>query len=101
MRREFFVNVQILRLIAASLVVIIHFQDLFPHTQSLNYIFRYGYAGVELFFVISGFIMVVTTASSECAIVLPQPDLQSCPLSGFAGLFLVFATVLVAPSFHE
>ena len=81
MRREFFVNVQILRLIAASLVVIIHFQDLFPHTQSLNYIFRYGYAGVDLFFVISGFIMVVTTAHQHpsAAIVLPQPDLQSCP----------------------
>lgn len=58
-------NIQALRGIAAFLVVIFH---LLPHFRAMslsNIIFesiaQYGYAGVDVFFVISGFVMAKTT----------------------------------------
>ena len=58
-------NIQALRGIAAFLVVIFH---LLPHFRAMglsNIVFesiaQYGYAGVDVFFVISGFVMAKTT----------------------------------------
>ncbi len=58
-------NIQALRGIAAFLVVIFH---LLPHFRAMglsNVVFesiaQYGYAGVDVFFVISGFVMAKTT----------------------------------------
>lgn len=61
-------NIQILRFIAAFLVVLHH--TLPPNVHPLHYatipswiteLSRYGFAGVDIFFVISGFIMAETT----------------------------------------
>ncbi|MCK1396146.1 acyltransferase [Bradyrhizobium sp. 1] len=59
-------NLQALRAVAAYMVVIYHFlgqqvSQLYPETRMLSF----GAAGVDIFFVISGFIMVVTTMKRE------------------------------------
>ena len=55
-------NIQILRGVAAYLVVFVHLVELNPDSILLNSIARISFGGVDLFFVISGFIMVHTTA---------------------------------------
>ena len=59
-------NIQYLRFIAASLVVIAHISQLFPKAGrgDLGNL-GFGIAGVDIFFVISGFIMVVITQKKE------------------------------------
>lgn len=65
--RKLLPSVQALRGIAASLVVYHHFADIFQDGEpSPSWIYRsglgnFGNCGVDLFFVISGFIMVYTT----------------------------------------
>lgn len=61
-------NLQALRAVAAYLVVLYHFlalqaSQVFPGARYLSF----GAAGVDIFFVISGFIMVVTTMKREIA----------------------------------
>lgn len=55
-------NLQLLRAVAAYLVVFVHLSELLPETPITNFLHNKGYSGVDLFFVISGFIMVYTTA---------------------------------------
>lgn len=57
------VNIQVLRGIAAYLVVIVHVIHFVRHHagDELDRVTLYGGSGVDLFFVISGFIMVYTT----------------------------------------
>lgn len=53
-------SLQVLRAIAALLVVMYHsnvFSDLILKREYLMGIFRFGYSGVDLFFVLSGFII--------------------------------------------
>lgn len=63
-------SIQVLRAIAAMLVVLFHAHQAvtrrFSEDTSFieSYIFAFGAVGVHIFFVISGFIMVYTTASS-------------------------------------
>jgi len=54
-------NVQVLRGIAATLVVWVHTQELITGDVLPHWLRSFGYGGVDLFFVISGFIMVRTT----------------------------------------
>jgi exopolysaccharide production protein ExoZ len=60
-------SIQLLRSIAATLVVILHVQQAFSGKVSPaifpqeGYLFGFGAVGVHIFFVISGFIMVVTS----------------------------------------
>ena len=58
------VSIQYLRAVAAGLVVFFHCRDQFPgFRQAIDS--NVGTAGVDLFFVISGFIMVVITTERE------------------------------------
>jgi peptidoglycan/LPS O-acetylase OafA/YrhL len=95
----FFANVQVLRAIAASLVVAVHLRGFFGYSEVQDYIFRYGYAGVDLFFVISGFIIVVTTTDGSRS-ALSFFVSRICRLTPlyYLATFMVFATALVAPS---
>ncbi|WP_229254804.1 acyltransferase family protein [Dyadobacter linearis] len=58
-------SIQILRAIAALIVTVFHSKDVFskgePFKQEVDFLFSSGPAGVALFFVISGFIMVYIT----------------------------------------
>lgn len=64
-------SIQLLRAVAASLVVLFHAQQAFarvsvqPVPSAQSYLFGFGAVGVHVFFVISGFIMVVTTRDDE------------------------------------
>lgn len=64
-------SIQLLRAIAAILVVLFHGQESFaayltrPAFASESYLFAFGAVGVHIFFVISGFIMVVTSWSGN------------------------------------
>ena len=55
-------NIQVLRGLAALLVVFVHLQDLAQLGGARPDIFLWGNTGVDLFFVISGLIMVQTTS---------------------------------------
>ncbi len=64
-----FYNIQALRGIAALLVVMHH---ALPHFKAMNlsntvfeFIAKFGYIGVDVFFVISGFVMALTTKSKK------------------------------------
>jgi exopolysaccharide production protein ExoZ len=54
-------NVQLLRAVAAYLVVFVHISEILPKNPTASFLHDKGYAGVDLFFIISGFIMVYTT----------------------------------------
>lgn len=56
-------SIQVLRAIAAYLIVVVHLGALFQHL-GLDPIFKLAAGGVDIFFVISGFIMVYTTSST-------------------------------------
>jgi len=70
-RRETVQSVQLLRAVAALLVVLFHGHLAMstrvagPPVVSESYIFAFGAVGVHIFFVISGFIMVYTTSVGE------------------------------------
>lgn len=66
------VNIQFLRFVAATLVVLYHAAAFMPSTEGwANLLFAVGgatgYAGVDIFFVISGFIMAHTTLAERGA----------------------------------
>jgi len=60
-RPKVIVSIQVLRAVAAYLVVMVHVGGLFKNLEMDDY-FRAGACGIDIFFVISGFIMVYTTS---------------------------------------
>ncbi|EPC6795507.1 acyltransferase family protein, partial [Escherichia coli H30] len=56
-------SIQILRGLAALMVVLYHFRTVlnYDNVRMGDYLFGKGFIGVDLFFVISGFIMAYTT----------------------------------------
>lgn len=98
-RSEILQNIQILRGIAALLVVVGHLQPLFERIDPGLSFVSLGRAGVDLFFVISGFVMVYTTDRAD-----PSPALfayrritRIVPLYWLLTL-TVFVLALEAPS---
>lgn len=92
-------NIQALRALAAYLVVILHLESLLPLSDACRKALGLGAAGVDLFFVISGFIMVHTTAGRD---VRPLPFVASrlariVPLYWLLTL-AVFVIALTVPS---
>jgi exopolysaccharide production protein ExoZ len=88
-------NIQVLRAVAALLVVFVHL-DWFLRVLGLR---PFGHGGVDLFFVISGFIMVYTTrgrAITPAAFLLNRVT-RIAPIYWLITLS-VFAVALVAPS---
>lgn len=91
-------NIQVLRAVAALVVLWAHLRELFPASPLLRQL-PSGLAGVDLFFVISGFIMVVSTSR-----VPPRPGVflakrfsRVAPLY-YVMTFFIFAVTLVAPA---
>lgn len=65
-----FHSVQALRAVAAAVVALYHSQITFQRASEVapgfdTYLFRFGAVGVHIFFVISGFVMVATTAGKQ------------------------------------
>jgi exopolysaccharide production protein ExoZ len=61
-------SIQFLRFFAASAVVFVHAQSIsadhfWPNNPALAYYFGFGILGVHMFFIISGFVMVMMTSS--------------------------------------
>lgn len=88
-------NIQVLRAVAALLVVFVHL-DQFLRRLGLT---PFGHGGVDLFFVISGFIMVYTTRGRPitAAAFLRSRITRIAPIYWLITL-AVFAVALVAPS---
>ncbi len=85
------VNLQILRAFAAMLVVWVHTYVLLPETLVPAWTGRIGYGGVDLFFVLSGFIMVRTTVGNP----LSPAAFMRKRISRIVPLYYVF-TILTA-----
>lgn len=63
------ISIQALRGLAAMLVVMFHFRtDLASDIPLANWTFAHGAIGVDLFFMISGFIVYYVTANENCGI---------------------------------
>ncbi|HYG27483.1 MAG TPA: acyltransferase [Caulobacteraceae bacterium] len=95
-------NVQALRALAALMVVLVHLEFFAEQLVGDAALFAWGHAGVDLFFVISGFIMVYTTAGRP---VTPQGFFgqrlaRVVPLYWLVTL-AVFAIALVAPQLMQ
>lgn len=95
--------IQVLRGIAVVMVIIFHFKDIIKPGEflrrELDFLFDSGAAGVDLFFVISGFIMVFVTRKSTGGIryaknFLIKRVLRIWPLYVIATLTY---TIIVAP----
>src|SRR5690349_10997415 len=92
-------NVQALRALAAMLVVLGHLQPLFETVHPALAWVGLGRCGVDLFFVISGFIMVHTTRAGDTSpgAFAIRRLVRILPLY-WAVTLAVFAVALVAPS---
>jgi len=67
-RRSQFISIQILRGIAAMMVVFVHLSESsFAQAAGITSGFSLGHAGVDVFFVISGFVMFVSTDGRDMA----------------------------------
>lgn len=91
-------NIQVLRAIAAYLVVFVHLGNLLAPFGVTEADLGVGAAGVDLFFVISGFIMVVTTNARAVTPLdfIANRIARVVPLYWLLTLF-VFVLALVAP----
>lgn len=99
-------NIQVLRAVAAIMVVLHH---AFPHYEAmggelvwLRSISNWGFVGVDIFFVISGFIMAYTTFKKERGLLSAKTFLQHRLFRVFLGywpfFFMMLAILLVTHS---
>ena len=95
-------NVQALRALAALMVVFVHLEYFAERLVGDGALFAWGHAGVDLFFVISGFIMVYTTAGRPVTSLgfIGQRLVRIVPLYWLVTL-AVFALALVAPQLMQ
>ena len=70
---QYFYELDLLRFLAALSVVLFHYTFLNATESSavaaypvLSVAFKYGYLGVELFFIISGFVILLTAKNKDC-----------------------------------
>src|SRR5215470_12318280 len=95
-------TIQVLRAFAAYLVVLVHLAPLVSMAGGAEDALGFGYAGVDLFFVISGFIMVYTTSRRET-----QPwDFFAHRIARVVPMYwlltlVVFAGVVFVPSLFQ
>lgn len=106
--REFNGAVHALRALAVLMVFAVHLLDsfstyFFPHCETLNlampFIKRFGTFGVELFFVISGFVIMNSVRKYDLREFLLRRLIRIYPL--FAAFTLVFFAVSWATDFHS
>jgi len=93
------VNIQVLRAAAAFLVIFVHIAPLAARAGASPHAFEFGNSGVDLFFVISGLIMVFTTRRREttAANFMAHRIARIVPFYWFM-TFTVFAIALAAPA---
>jgi exopolysaccharide production protein ExoZ len=92
-------NIQALRALAALLVVLYHLKDMIAAIGIPQHYLAFAALGVDLFFVVSGFIMVFTTDRSPTT----GPRFLGNRIARVAPLYwamtlLVFAIAVIAPS---
>ena len=87
-------NIQALRAVAAFLVIFVHLEDLLK----IIGLDKFGYGGVDIFFVISGFIMIAVSVRNKPGPVgfMLERFARIAPLYWVA-TFLVFGLALAAP----
>ncbi|MDB5461273.1 MAG: acyltransferase [Caulobacteraceae bacterium] len=91
-------NIQALRALAALMVVFVHIQALAVMAGLSAGVFEFGNAGVDIFFVISGFIMVFTTARRPMgSIAFLLARLQRIAPLYWSITLAVFAVAILAP----
>ena len=92
-------NIQLLRALAAYLVVFVHLQPFVLMVDGPAELFAFGNAGVDIFFVISGFIMVFTTQRREHSpgLFFKHRIARVVPLYWFV-TFIVFIIAIVTTS---
>jgi exopolysaccharide production protein ExoZ len=102
LRKNMLSNVQVLRAIAAYLVVFVHLSELLPDNALTAFLKSKGYSGVDLFFVISGFIMVYSTSRKKISggQFLLNRLRRIVPLY-YITTFIVFAIALALPSLFQ
>lgn len=88
-------NLQVLRALAATLVVWVHTQEIILSDALPHWIRVFGYGGVDLFFVISGFIIVRTTHNKN---IRPTAFFKKRVLR-VAPMYYFFTLLVVAMSF--
>ncbi|MCO5964844.1 acyltransferase family protein [Sinorhizobium meliloti] len=91
-------NVQVLRGVAALLVVWVHTQELITGQNILpGWARHFGYGGVDMFFVISGFIMVHTTHDKDIRpfSFIKKRIFRIVPLYYFFTFLTIFIYILV------
>lgn len=97
-------NVQVLRAVAATLVVWIHAQELIAGQNAIpDWAETFGYGGVDMFFVISGFIMVRTTQGKNIGpfTFMKKRMLRILPMYYVFTLSTVFAAMLIPEAFNS
>ena len=84
-------NIQVLRGIAALLVVYFHLQPVVHSAYGGNHVWKFGLAGVDIFFVISGFVMFYANRTQPASIsrFLAGRVLRVMPLYWCATLLIV------------
>jgi exopolysaccharide production protein ExoZ len=95
-------NIQLLRAVAAYLVLFVHLRPLLPETAITTALHDKGYSGVDLFFVISGFIMVYTTSRNKVSAsgFLLNRTRRIVPLY-YLTTFFVFLIAITVPSVFQ